>query len=189
MDQLSNTNEEVRILKAHNERIRNELNTERQINESLQNDLRTERQINESLENDLVSEKQVNERMMKSQTDMNQLNQQNEQNLHRQKDKAGLGYKEEGESSKQGGQRNQRPTCNHCVKIGHTSNKCWSNGKEKFNIKCYNYNKYRHRESECKEKYKFEGKFYSCNKQGHKYFECKTMKVNPIEYIVKEIFG
>ena len=49
MDQLSNANEEVRILKAQNERIRNELNTERKINESLQNDLRTEIQINESL--------------------------------------------------------------------------------------------------------------------------------------------
>ena len=43
--------------------------------------------------------------MMKSQVDMNQLNQQNEQNLHRQKGKARLGYKEEGESSKQGPQR------------------------------------------------------------------------------------
>ena len=32
---------------------------------------------------------------MKSQVDMNQLNQQNEQNLHRQKGKAGLGYNEE----------------------------------------------------------------------------------------------
>ena len=106
VDQLSNANEEITILKAQNERIRNDLNIERQINESLRSDLRSERKINESLENDLTIEKQVNERMMKSQADMNQLNQKNEQNLHRQKDKVGLGYKEEGESSKQGAQRN-----------------------------------------------------------------------------------
>ena len=49
--------------------------------------------------------------MMKFQVDMNQLNQQNEQNLHRQKGKVGLGYnEEEGESSKQGARRNQKPT-------------------------------------------------------------------------------
>ena len=62
----SNANEEIRILKAQNERIRNDLNTENKINENLQSDLRIERQINESLENDLISEKQVNQRMMKS---------------------------------------------------------------------------------------------------------------------------
>ena len=62
--------------------------------------------------------------MMKSQIDMNQLH---EQNLHRKKRKVGLGYKEEGESSKKGTQKNQKPTCNHYGKIGHTSNKCWSN--------------------------------------------------------------
>ena len=81
------------------------------------------------MKNDLNTEKQVNERMMKSQVDMNQLNHKNEQNLHRQKGKAGLGYEEEGESSKQCAQRNQKPTCNHCGKIGHTSNKFCSNGK------------------------------------------------------------
>ena len=48
--------------------------------------------------------------MMKSQADMNQLNQQNEKNIHRQKGKAGLGYEEEGESSKQGAKRNKKPT-------------------------------------------------------------------------------
>ena len=122
-------------LRSENESLRNDLNTERQINESLQSDLRTERQINESLENDLISEKKVNERMMKSQVDRTHLNQQSEMNLHRQKGKVGLGYKEEGETSKQGA---QRPTCDHCGKLGHTSNKCWSNGKEKFNGKCYN---------------------------------------------------
>ena len=58
--------------------------------------------------------------MMKSQVDMNQLNQLNEYNLHRQKGKIGIRYKDEGESSKQGAQRNQRPTCNHYGKIGHT---------------------------------------------------------------------
>ena len=91
--------------------------------------------------------------MMKSQGDMNQLNQQNEQNLHRKKGKVGLGYiEEEGESSKQCAKRNKKPTCNHCGKIGHTSNKCWSNGKEKFNEKCYNYNQHGHKANECKEK-------------------------------------
>ena len=66
---------------------------------------------------------------------MNRLNQLNEKNLYRKKGKLGFGYKEEGESSKQGAQRNQRPTCNHYGKIGHTSKKNWSNGKEKFNKK------------------------------------------------------
>ena len=93
------------------------------------------RSKNERLQNDLNFERKINERMMKSQVDMNQLN---EKNHYRQKGKAGIGYKEEGESSKQGAQKNQRPTCNHCGKIVHTSNKCWSNGKEKFNRKCYN---------------------------------------------------
>ena len=46
-------------------------------------------------------------------------------------EKEEIGYIEEGESSKQGAQKNQRPTCNHYSKIGHTSNKCCSNGKEK----------------------------------------------------------
>ena len=67
---------------------------------------------------------------MKSQVDMNQLN---EQNLYRQKGKVGIRYTEEDESSKQGSQKNQWPTCNYNGKIGHTSNKCWSNGKGKFN--------------------------------------------------------
>ena len=117
--------------------MRNDLDTKRQINGSLQSDMRSERKINESLENDLNTEKKFNERMMKSQANMNQLN---EKNLHRQKGKVGIGYKEEGESSKQGSQKNPRPTCNHCGKLVHTSNKCWSNGKEKFNGKCYNCN-------------------------------------------------
>ena len=41
--------------------------------------------------------------MMKSPEDMNELH---EQNLHKQKGKVVLGYKEEGESSKQGAQKN-----------------------------------------------------------------------------------
>ncbi|GLJ18179.1 hypothetical protein SUGI_0321240 [Cryptomeria japonica] len=82
-EQLSNANEEIRILKEQNESLKNELDIQ----------------------------KQANERMMKSQTDLDQLN---EQNLHKQKGKAGLGYNEEGESSEQGSQRNQRPTCNYC---------------------------------------------------------------------------
>ncbi|GLJ18491.1 hypothetical protein SUGI_0328210 [Cryptomeria japonica] len=83
-EQLSNANEEIRILKDQNESLKNELDIQ----------------------------KQANERMMKSQTD---LDQSNEQNLHKQKGKAGLGYNEEGESSEQGSQRNQRPTCNYCA--------------------------------------------------------------------------
>ena len=126
---------------------------------------------------------------MKSQADMNQLNQQNEYNLYRQKGKAGLGYKEEGESFEQGAQRNQRPTCNHCGKIGHTPNRCWSNGKPKFNGKCFSYNQHGHKANECKDKPKFEGKCHKCKKQDHKASECKSKSFNPIEKIVKEIFG
>ena len=88
------------------------------------------RSKNERLQNDLNNEKQTNKRMMKSQEDMNQLN---EKSNFKQKGKVGIGCLEEGESSKQGAQKNQRPTCNHYGKIGHTSNRCWSNGKAKFN--------------------------------------------------------
>ena len=42
-----------------------------------------QKKISERLKNDLNTEKQVNERMMKFQADMNQLNQKNEKNLHR----------------------------------------------------------------------------------------------------------
>ena len=86
----------------------------------MKNDLDTEKKINKKLKNDLNDEKQINERMIKSQKDVNQLNQQNEQNLHRQKGKVGIGYKEEGESSKQGAQKNQKLTCNHYGKMCHT---------------------------------------------------------------------
>ena len=65
---------------------------------------------------------------MKSQEDMNQLNKKIQ---YWQKGKEGIGYIEEGESSKKGAQKNQRATCNHYGKLGHTSNKCWSNGKAK----------------------------------------------------------
>ena len=105
INQFHNTNEEIMNLRSENERLLNDLNTE----------------------------KKTNERMMKSQEDMNQLN---EKSHLRQKGKVGIGYTEEGESSKQGSQKNQRPTFNHCGKIGHTSNKCWINGKAKFNGKC-----------------------------------------------------
>ena len=73
------------------------------------------RSENERLQNDLNSKRQINQRMMKSQVDIIEW-----ENLYRQKGKVGIGYIEEGESSKQGAQRNQRPTCNHCGKIGHT---------------------------------------------------------------------
>ena len=96
--------------------------------------------------------------MIKSKADMSQLNQKNVKNHHRQKGKVGLGYKEEDESSKQGAQRNQKPTCNYYGKIGHTSNKRWINGKTKFNGKCYNFSQHGHKANECKEKPKFEGK-------------------------------
>ena len=69
----------------------------------------------------------------------------NEQSHYRQKGKVGIWYIEEDESSKQGAQKNQRPTCSHCDKIGHTSNQCWINGKEKFNGKCYYWNQHGHR--------------------------------------------
>ena len=106
INQLTNANEETMNLRSENERLQNNLNTE----------------------------KQINEKMMKSQANMNQLN---EQSHHKQKGKTGIGYTKEGESSKQGVQKNQRPTCNHCGKIGHTSKKCWSNRKAKCNGKCY----------------------------------------------------
>ena len=116
--------------------------------------------------------------MMKSQADINKFN---EKSHYRQKGKARIGYTKEGESSKQGAQKNQRPTCNHYGKIGHTSNRCWSNEKEKFNGKCYNCNQHGHKANECKEKPKFEGKGHKCNKHGHKSLECKTKILNPIE--------
>ena len=95
--------------------------------------------LDKAIENEKFNfEKQLNERIMKSQVDMDQLTQLNEKNLYRKKGKVGIGYKEESESSKKSSQKNQKPTCNHYGKIGHTSNKCWSNGKEKFSRKCYN---------------------------------------------------
>ena len=124
--------------------------------------------------------------MMKSQEDMNQLN---EKNLYRQKGKEGIRYKEEGKSSKKGAQKNQRPTCNHCGKLGHTSNKCWRNGKGKFNGKCYNCNHHGHKATQCKEKPRLEGKFHKCKKHGHKSSKCKTKILNLAEQIVKAIFG
>ena len=87
IDQISEANQEIRILKAQNERITNDLNYKREINERTMRELRFEKKINERLKNDLNAKKQINERMMKSQADMNQLNQQNEKNLHRQKGK------------------------------------------------------------------------------------------------------
>ena len=98
-----------------------------------------------------------------------------------------LGY--QGESSQQGAQKNQKSTCNHCGKIGHTSNKFWSNGKAKFNGKCYNCIHHGHRANECKEEPKFEGKCHKCKKQGHKVYECRFKTFNLAKQIVKEVFG
>ena len=47
VDQISEANEEIKILKAQNERIRNDLNYEREINERTLRELRSEKQINE----------------------------------------------------------------------------------------------------------------------------------------------
>ena len=115
---------------------------------------------------------------MKFQVDLNQLN---EKNLYRQKVKERIGQKEEGESSNKGAQKNQQPTCNHYGKIGHKSNKCWSNGKEKFNGKCYNCNQHGHRANECKENPRFEEKCHKCKKDGHKASECRDKTLNPLE--------
>ena len=57
IDQISNENEEIMSLRSKNERIRNDLNFERQINERTRNELRSERQISERLKHDLNTEK------------------------------------------------------------------------------------------------------------------------------------
>ena len=67
IDQINEANEEIMILKAQNERIRNELNYEREINDRTMRELRFEKKNNERLKTDLNAEKQINERMMKSQ--------------------------------------------------------------------------------------------------------------------------
>ena len=82
------------------------------------------RSENERLQNDLNTKRKTNERMVKSQVDVNQLN---EQSHHSQKGKSRIRYTEEGESSKQGAQKTQRPTCTHYGKIDDTSKKCWRN--------------------------------------------------------------
>ena len=57
IDQIFEANEEIKILKAENERIRNDLNFERQINERTINELRIEKKISERLKNDLNTKK------------------------------------------------------------------------------------------------------------------------------------
>ena len=172
IDQVSHTNDKILNLRSEIESTREELRSEKEINLRLVDDLNTEKQINEG--------------MLKSQEDLNQLY---ERNLHRQKGKAGLGYKEEGESSKQGTKRNQKPTCNHCGKIGHTSNKCWNNEKAEFNGKFYSCNQPGHKANECKEKPRFRGNCHKCNKQGHKASEYRSKTFNPVEQIVKAMFA
>ena len=90
-------------------------------NERIRDEMRSKKKISLTLVNELNIERKINERMMKSQEDINQLN---DKSHYRKKGKVGIGYIEEGESSKQGTQKNQRPTFSHCGKIGHTSNKC-----------------------------------------------------------------
>ncbi|GLJ12321.1 hypothetical protein SUGI_0188670 [Cryptomeria japonica] len=80
----------------NNEIVQHEDLTEQLFNAN--EEIRILKEQNESLKNELDIQKQANERMMKSQTD---LDQSNEQNLHKQKGNAGLGYNEEGESSEQ----------------------------------------------------------------------------------------
>ena len=126
-EEIEGKNNEIQLLSIQQEDFINQLTN---ANEEIMN-LRSE---NERLQNDLNTKKKTNEKMMKFQANMNQ---SNEQSHYRQKGKVGIGYIEEGESSKQGTQKNKL-TCSHCGKIGHTSNKCWSNGEEKFNGKCYN---------------------------------------------------
>ena len=48
-DQITKANEEIRILKAQNERIRNDLNYEREINERILKELRSEKKINKKI--------------------------------------------------------------------------------------------------------------------------------------------
>ena len=79
---------------------------------------------NDKLKNDLREENETNERMMRSKESMNQLTKKTQSRLI---GKIGLGQTDQGESSQQGAQKNKMPTCNNCGKIGHTSNKCWSN--------------------------------------------------------------
>ena len=43
IDQITEENEEIRVLKAQNERIRNDLNCEREINERILRELRSEK--------------------------------------------------------------------------------------------------------------------------------------------------
>ena len=111
----------------------------------------------------------TNERIKKSQESMNELDKQIQS---RHKGTTSLGFTNEGESSKQGAQKNKGTTCTHCGKTWHISNKCWSNGKPKLNGKCYNCNKNGHSASECKNKSKFESKCFNCNKHGHRENEC-----------------
>ena len=57
IDQISNANEEIMTLTIENERIRNDLNFERQINERIRNELSSGKKINERLKNDLNTKK------------------------------------------------------------------------------------------------------------------------------------
>ena len=139
-EEIEGKNNEIQHLSLQQVNFINQHTNE---NEEIMN-LRSE---NKRLLNDLNTKRKTNERMMKSQAYINQLN---EKSHYRQKGKARIGYTEEGESSKQGAQNNQRPTCSHYGKIAHTSKKCWSNGKAKFNGKFYNCNHRDHKANECK---------------------------------------
>ena len=55
--------------------------------------------------------------MWNSQESMNQLIEKIQFKHH---GKNGLGYTKQGETSQQVSQKNKKPTCNHCGKLGHT---------------------------------------------------------------------
>lgn len=157
------------------------------------NNLRSE---NDQLRNELRSIKEINKRMKKP----NEAAKYVEELLRsprRSSDRSGLGLNEhsssieEGESSKSGEKKNakpknNKPTCHHCGKPGHTTNICRSKHgksdlKPKFNGHFFNCKKHGHQTQECRSKVnsppilpKFQGHYLNCQKYGHRAFECRS---------------
>ena len=159
MEQKNITKDDMRLLSARLEEKENEVQqlSLQQVDIINQLDVANQEVINlrtenVRLQNNLNTKKKTKERMLNSQERMNLLIQKTQFRHH---GKTGLGYIDQSESSHQGAQKNNKPTCNHCGKLGHTSNKWWRKGKSKFNGKCYSCNKNRHKVSECIEKPKF----------------------------------